>query len=370
MFNCSSTNERQQCSDHGYYCDEIFNQGCICDVDYWSSSSNVSPQSLQCDVHIAGAYTFECFCVATCVASSLIISRAFIIPYFMGQVSYRTITKDKSKFLFPLVFFIAIMFNLAEAIGNLLICCDSYISLLIGPFFVFFGQFGFVLYFFMVLKFLKSCNGYISRNLIIETNKFDTMIYNLAFLAYLIPPVSFCFCLISLVGMPVTKYRSEFIKVFITGSGTLALISGLLITYAFRFVLIYLEEHTRNFDQTSDEIQIVYRRLRRNYYVCGLVSAAVGILFVSFGMSNYLWSRAYFMFQSIRIILPIFGTILTITASHNDIGNQDSVEALAVYNQIVNTRTFIAGLRISRSSFFTIRSSECKKIIPVVVHNV
>mmetsp|Transcript_13287 Transcript_13287/g.12875 ORF Transcript_13287/g.12875 Transcript_13287/m.12875 type:complete len:357 (+) Transcript_13287:253-1323(+) len=296
MFNCSSTSGRQQCSDHGYYCDDILRQICICDKDYWTSDAN--NKELGCDVHILSEFILDYAIVAICSASILIILRFFIVRFS---------TEKFYKYSFELMFIIGIIFDLTIAIENIR-ACEKVIgntpSNLYGPYFVFFFQSGLILYFFVILKFLKSCKGFVSENYNHEGKGFDAMIYRLASLAYWFPPASFGVCALSLIG-PLTKYQNFFIKVFIIGSGFLALTSGLMITYAFRFVLKYLEDHILNFDQTANEIQTVYARLKRDYYVSGTVSVIVGIACVSFGSSNYLWTRSHHLFTCVKLILPL-----------------------------------------------------------------
>lgn len=74
-----------------------------------------------------------------------------------------------------------------------------------------------------------------------EKKKFDLMINRLRIIASLIPPVSLVFCVIALIGIPLKQSDlDDCSRVFIVGSGLLAMLSGGLIAYAFRFVLKYL----------------------------------------------------------------------------------------------------------------------------------
>jgi hypothetical protein len=197
QYNCSSTNDRQQCSNHGYYCDDILILECICDKDYWSSHSYNPPpdRNLQCDIFILGASIFDSICILTSLVSSIIIFRIFIVPiYFKGKI--------KGKSLFPMMFFISIIFNLVESVENLLDdekSTENNPGFLYGPFFVFFGNWGLILYFFTVLNFLRTYNGYITRDIIIETDMFNDIIRNLAivvasfrYLVYHSPNIKTC----------------------------------------------------------------------------------------------------------------------------------------------------------------------------------
>lgn len=236
----------------------------------------------------------------------------------MKNYSYSTMFKKESKLLFQSMFCVGIIFDLVLATQNLLClerCENNTPSILFGPCFVFFFQFGVILYFFIVLKFLRGCNGYISPSIVIDAKKFGNRICFLASMAFCIPPVSLCLCSLALIGIQVAQYQESFIKIYVIGSGILALMYGLLITYAFRFVLKYLEEHIVNFEQSSIEIQSVYKRLKRAYHVCGSISALVGTLCLSFGLSDYLWNRSHYVFTCIRIILPLCGTVLIIEPS-------------------------------------------------------
>jgi hypothetical protein len=266
--------------------------------------------TIQCDVYITCAYILDSTCVAICLASALIILWVAINHCAREKVSYSTVLKHKSKHLYPLTFLIGIIFDLAICIGNLM--CKERLSgttpsTMFGPFFVFFSQFGLILYFFVILKFLRSCGGYGSEN-----NTVDMMTQLLASMAYCIPPASFCCCFIVSFGIHYPRFQNEFIKVYIVGGGLLALLFGSLITYAFRFVLIYLDDHISNFDQVSYEIQSIYKRLKHAYYICGSISAIVGIACVSFGASSYLWNRSNYLFIFMRKVLPICATVLVI----------------------------------------------------------
>jgi hypothetical protein len=257
----------------------------------------------------------------------------------MENVSFFTfISKKESKTLFPLMFCVGTIFDLATAIENIRygeMATGNTPSILFGPFFVFFFQFGFILYFFVVLKFLRSCNGYISLKLIMEISRFNKMINRLASLAYCVPSASFCLCAMSLIGLEVPKYQNGLIKIYIAGSGLLALIFGLLITYSFRYVLLYLEEHIGKFDQnqTSTEIQAVYIRLKRAYYVCGSMSLLIGIFGASFGSSSYLWDKSHYIFTVIRIILPPLCTLLMIAPSKKN--SRDSIDTNIQNGQVI-----------------------------------
>jgi hypothetical protein len=242
-YNCSSTSERQQCSDNGYFCDDIQVQACFCDNDYLSSQGQ--GVILQCDIYLPGLFISDGLCAATSFVVSLIILRNFIIPYFIVNPCSIPPTRHKIKSMFPLMFYIGILFNVAQSIANINYRAVSAFqfspSFLFQPFFIFFGQFGLILYFLVVLEYLKSCNGYITQSIIIETNKFHDIIHRLAILAYCIPPASFCCCIIPLICIQASIYRNGFIKVYIAGSGVLAVVSGFLISYAFRFVLKHLQ---------------------------------------------------------------------------------------------------------------------------------
>jgi hypothetical protein len=277
MSNCSSTLERQQCSDHGYFCDAI--QACICEKDYFSSRGQGS--NLQCDVNLFGVILSDYLIAATCVITSSIIVRRFVIPYFIENSCCRTISIRKAKSLFPFVFLIAILCQLCQCIDNLVgKTVDSFDfspSYFFNPCFIFFSQFGFILYFLINLEYLKTCNGYISQSLIIETKKFHAMIQRLASIGSLIPPASFLSSLIALIGIQVSTYRVWFIQLYLFANGILAFLSCLIITFSVRFVLNHLIEHVDNFDQRSPEIEAVCTVLRRNLYMCAFCTGTIMI---------------------------------------------------------------------------------------------
>lgn len=219
------------------------------------------------------------------------------------------------------------MFDLTQSIGNLVyeerangkhtptnIC---------GPFFIFFSQFGAILYFFVVLKFLRTCGGYITADITIEADIFDTMINRLASLARCIPIASFCASSIALIGILVPKHKNKFHEVFIIVSGLLALLFGFLITYAFRYVLKHLEGHVTDFAQSSIEIRSVFRRLKRAYYLCGGMSAIIFLSCVSYASTDHLWNEANYLFRSLRIVLPPLGIYLIATTHSTNVQNYD-----------------------------------------------
>lgn len=284
---------------------------------------NIGCSTIQCDAYIIGAFILDSICVTFCLASALIILWIANNHCTREKVSYRTVLKHKSKYLYPVMFLIGIIFDLAISIGNLMYkekVSGHTPSVLFGPFFVFFSQFGLILYFFVILKFLRSCCG--GGNITI-----DMMTQRLACVAYCIPPASFCCCFIASFGIQFPRFQNEFTKVYIIGNGLIALLFGSLITYAFRFVLIYLEDHISNFDQASYEIQSIYKRLKRAYYICGSISAIVGIACVSFGASSYLWNRSNYMFIFMRIVLPICASIIVITTHSTMVDTRSSTSS-------------------------------------------
>jgi hypothetical protein len=271
------------------------------------------------------------------------------------------------------MFLIGIMFDLVIAVGNLIymerISGMNNSSRLFGPFYLFFGQFGLILYFFVILNFLRSCGGHVTENITI-----DMMTQHLASMAYCIPPGSFCCCFIPYFYLVFPGFQNEFLSVYIIGNGLLALLFGFLITYAFRFVLKYLEDHISHFDQVSYEIRSIYNRLKRAYYICAIISAIVGIILVAFGSSSYLWKRSNYVFIFMRIVIPICGTILVKT-THSAMDKQhrstDSTNSptengfeFVLESPVVRkSSAFIAFSEKFRVKIFRFRTSD--KIIPI-----
>jgi hypothetical protein len=155
--------------------------------------------------------------------------------------------------------------------------------------------------------------------------------------------------------------------VFLAGSGILALLSGLLITYAFRYVLKHLRGHLHDFQSIDQftEIQSVYKRLYRNYYVCGLAAGIVGIALLLFAVSNSLDHSAFYILNLIRVILPIFGAVLTIIASNKSRNERNDLDI----DQDIHSRMSLISTRLSVTSFkklFSIQKSPRKTIVAVL----
>jgi predicted PurR-regulated permease PerM len=204
------------------------------------------------------------------------------------------------------------------------------------------------------------------------------MIYRLGTFASCIPLASFCCCALGLIGIALNKYQNNFTKVYIVGSGVLALTSGVIITYAFRYVLKHLEAHISNFDQTSPELQTAYKRIKRDYYVSGSISVIVGCICVAFGGFNYLWKQSHYVLTFVKLILPLSAPIpimenfkSKITQVHTYGAEEHQVDDTISPDLSSSITTVIGSLTLKAytNSFFVIQapSSTSRRIVPVSV---
>jgi hypothetical protein len=238
------------------------------------------------------------------------------------------IFKCDSKSLFPLCFCISVIsgtlvdiFHIVYA-GQELIGSNIWITLAVG-FAAFLGLLGLTLYFFVILTGIRGQSDYTSPE---EALKLKAKYDFLSILAAFVPPISFVASFVPLLGIRYPKYRNEFLRAFILGLGLVAFSYGIIVTLAFSYLLKSLSDHINKFDQSSETIIVVHRRLRRACLVIATFTFQVGPIAILWTAWDWLLIRSTYIFALMLLSIPVacLTLILTVSAITSDEGSKPS----------------------------------------------
>ena len=175
-----------------------------------------------------------------------------------------------------------------------------------------FAQVGLIVYFFVVLRFLKGYAGIMSdekrcemysRFAVLETS------------SKILEALYFTFSMMPTVGLIIPTYQRQFAMTYLIGDECVAWIYGLLTTYVLHYLLTQLQEHVFSFRQASRKITLVLRRLTAAYYMIAVMSLIIGISFTILGCFDLFLriSTCLSIFQ--QIIRAPCSTLLILTVS-------------------------------------------------------
>ena len=206
---------------------------------------------------------------------------------------------------------------------------------LVATFLPIFCYCGLILYYQVVMKFLKGYSCMMSQE---SREKVDKRFAYLQSKTFLIPPLSIIPCVIPLFSIPYPQYVTEFGKVYLIGNGILAASYGLLFYFAVGFLLKELSVYFKTSSMVADEILAVYRRLKLAHRAGTLLFLTLGISYIVFGSSTSpdLIIKSSYLFLIIQILTHPTLTILTLTVSHishRKIGNSQPAFSFAVVSE-------------------------------------
>jgi hypothetical protein len=195
--------------------------------------------------------------------------------------------------------------------GQELVGANIPITLAIG-FSLFLGLYGLTLYFFVILKSIRIQKDYATAERALQLKaKYDF----LAFMVKFIPPTAFVATFMPLLGIIYPKYRDQFLRSAIFGIGSVAFVYGIIVTLAFSYLLESLANHIKKFEQTSQTVVIVHRRLRRACYVIASFTFQVGPLGVLWASYDVVLIRSTYIFLALLLTVPVACLTLIITVS-------------------------------------------------------
>ena len=270
---------------------------------------------VHCDINLAAVtntYYLILVCNTVCMLS---IIRYFIVRCIEKR-SILIITFDP-KSIFPF-FFLACMVIVTSISILKIIHKDQQIigrdvaMTFLGTLLPLFAQWGLVIYFFVVIRCLKSYTTMMtaerSVRVVRRFAKFSTI-------CLMIPPTSFMYSVLPLVGLSYPAYESKFAVVYLIGNGINAWLYGALTSLSMSFLLKELQNQVESFPETSRDIRQVLRRLTYAYYVIASMSFIIGASYIVFGCFRYLLARSTYLFIFQQLTCPPSSTILILTVS-------------------------------------------------------
>ena len=175
-----------------------------------------------------------------------------------------------------------------------------------------FAQWGLVIYYFVIIKCLKS---YTTMMTVERSERVAKRFATFTRICMTIPPASFIYSMMPLVGLPYPFYERTFAVIYLIGNGINAWLFGALTTLSLRILLIELQNQVESFPETSSDIRQVFRRLTYAYYVIASMSFIIGASYIIFGSSRYLMARSTYLFIFQQLTCPPSSTILILTVS-------------------------------------------------------
>jgi hypothetical protein len=102
--------------------------------------------------------------------------------------------------------------------------------------------------------------------------------------------------------------------IYLTGNGSMAIFFGILMNNLLGFVLGILKDQMNSFKQ-SGQIRIVYKRLRRAFFVIRIWTLTVGSGLILVGALDYLMRRSTYFIVFVALVLPPASLVLIVTVS-------------------------------------------------------
>ena len=194
---------------------------------------------------------------------------------------------------------------------------------------------GLVLYYHVVMKFLKGYSCMMSQE---SRDKVDRRFAYLQSKSIIIPPVSIIPSVMPLFSIPFPQYTTDFGKIYLIGNGGLAASYGLLFYFAVGFLLKELSVYFKTSSMVANDILVVYRRLKLAHRAGTLLFITLGISYIIFGSSTNpnLIPKSSYLILIIQILTHPTLTILTLTVSHishRKISNSEPVFSFAVVSE-------------------------------------
>ena len=175
-----------------------------------------------------------------------------------------------------------------------------------------FAQWGLVIYFFVVIRCLKSYTTMMTAE---RSERVAKRFALFSRICLMIPPTSFAYSMIPLVGLPYPFYERTFAVIYLIGNGINAWLYGALTSLSLRFLLKELRCQVESFPKTSRDIKQVLQRLTYAYYVIVSMSFIIGASYVIFGSFSYLLVKSTYLFIFQQLTCPPSSTILILTVS-------------------------------------------------------
>ena len=318
----ATSSHRSHCSNHGDY-DSVL--GCVCD-DGWTGLGDFSTISgIHCDINTAAVTGLFYFVLFTNTVCMMMVAR-YLIVRLIGNRSLCSISLNPRS-IFPVLFLaemaVCSIFAITKIVyqDKQIVGRDLFITL-IATLLPLCAQVGLVFYFFVVINCLKTYAIMMTdeRRELLE-NRFAI----LSRICSMIPALSISFSIMPAVGLRYPRYSHSFAMIFHIGTGTTAWLYGIVAASAVRYLIIELQSHVDSFAQSSDDLQLVIKRLSGAYVVIIHNCFMTGFDSTIFGAYDYLLARSTYLFIVGIFGVPIGATVLMLTVSKLPRNNSRSV---------------------------------------------
>ena len=275
-----------------------------------------SPEAgIHCDINQRAIADNYILLLCTNAACMLLTIRYLIVRCIEKRSLF--IVRLDSKSIFPFFFLASQIVGTAICSLKILykdqqIIGKGFTMTFLGAFLTLFAQWGLVIYFFVVIKCLKS---YTAMMTVERSERVSRRFYILSRFCLMIPPTSFIYSIMPLVGLPYPRHQQIFASIFLIGDGINAWLYGILTTLSLRCLLKELKSHVESFSDGSNDIRQVLQRLTYAYYVIASMSFIIGASYVMFGSLDYLLVRSTYLFIFQQLTLPPASTVLILTVS-------------------------------------------------------
>ena len=256
-------------------------------------------------------YSTELLSTTLCI---LLILRYLLIRSLEKKTLFYISSDPKT--IFPWIFLLQLWLQIAFASIKLgdpadqLLGRDLVISILCEST-LFLAFLGLVIYFLVILKFLKSFTDMLIED---RRDKISEHFSMLRKVCLIIPPLSFIFSFIVVAGINYPEYYKIFQLINLIGDGSLTLFYGFLTTSALSYLRKELSLHLTNFPQSSDEIRLVLKRLTLAYYMLLIMSFLMGVSYFIF-CTDYMLRKSTYLIIWLDTSWPPAATILILTVS-------------------------------------------------------
>ena len=334
--------DRGRCSSHGYFCVSPI-PGCICDKG-WTGKSRItsyvyfndecrvlncffcniysiaglgdfaSTTGLDCDINETSTTVLSCCVLFSSFCSIALISR-FLVVRSVQKTTLCYISSDP-KMIFPWIFLFQLWSQVAFAITKLMHRTDELVGkTLLASLFVEISVslafLGLVVYFLVILKFLKSF-----ADMLVEDRRIRLIEYfaTLKILCCLIPIMTSISSYMVVIGIKYPEHQKTLALASLSAAGFLTLLYGYLITSALKYLRRELVNHISVFVQTSDGVRLVLKRLTLAYYILLVMSFLMGVSYFIF-CTDYLLRKSTYLILWLHISWPPVSTALILTVS-------------------------------------------------------
>jgi hypothetical protein len=268
---------------------------------------------VDCDINETSTKVLTCGVLASSVCCIALISRHLLVRSIL-QKTLCYITYEP-KTIFPWIFFVQLWSQVAFSITKLMyrseLAGKTLLATLFGEMTTSFAFLGLAVYFLVILKFLRSF-----AHLLVEDrrNRVIEFFATLRICCGLMPLLIFMVSTMVVVGIRYEEQQKILAVSSLCVKGCMTLFYGFLTTSALRYLRKELQDHVKVFNQSSDGVRLVLKRLTWAYYMLLVMSFLMGMSYLVF-CTDYLLRKATYLVIWLQFSWPPASTILILTVS-------------------------------------------------------